>query len=294
METARRLSWLLGLWAMTAFASVFVPSTAEGGEKPQRIVSLCVPGDQLLLYLVPRERIVALSQFAADPDLSPNYQKATGIPRIRGGVEALTAMQPDLVITSVYSTKSTTDALIKRGVKVVKLNIPNTFDELRAMIRDTARILSEEAKAEALIRDMDARLEQLQARRPPESDWPTAFISFQDHFTIGSYFSFAGTLLETVGCRNIGSQFASGRAVPLETALATRPQLLILARYNEANPISTQRNHTADYFRRLGTEVIPVSMRDIASPDPSNLEFAERLQEKLLPIAAKNQQHQPK
>jgi len=257
---------------------------------PQRIVSLCVPGDQLLLSLVPRERIVALSQYAVDPDLSANYQQAEGIPRVRGGAESLVTLQPDLVLTSVYSNPMVTAYLTKRGVKVVALDIPTNFDELRDQIRNVARIVGEEEKAETLIRDMDVRLEKLRAHRLPKAEWPAIFICFQDRFSMGSHASFTDALLEAVGCRNIANQLAKSGAIPLETVLFARPDMVIFTRYKVSHPTSTQMNHLPAFFRRIGSEVASVSMRDIVSPDPSSLNFAEWLQEKVLQIAEKKRQ----
>lgn len=273
------LALAMGLATLPALA---VEEPGPAAPKPQRIVSLCVQGDQLLLELVPRERIIALSQFAADPDISANCERAQGIPSNTGGAEALALLQPDLVLTSTYNTRLTSEALKQRGVRVLELDIPKDFDELRTLIRETGKNLGEEAKADAIIAAMDARIERIKARRPPQSQRPAAMFYFQDGFTPGGH-TFANAILEIAGFRNLGAQFSPGvgASAPLEAVLMVRPQLLILTRYREARPTQTQISEVHPLFQRLGTQVISVSFRHVSSPDPSNLELAEMLQQYL-------------
>jgi iron complex transport system substrate-binding protein len=257
-------------------------SEAPAPAKPMRIASTCVQGDQLLLELVPRERIVAVSQLATDPDISPNYEKARGIPQTGGGSEALALLQPELVLTSSFGPRLVGDALKQRGVRVVELGIPNDFAELRALLRTAAREVGEEARAEEIIARMDARLARLEARRPPPDQRPRAMFYFQDGFTPGAR-TFANALLEAAGYRNLGGQFSPGvgASAPLEAVLMARPELLILTSYREAQPAHTQNFPLQALFTRLGTHVVSVSFRNLSSPDPANLELAERLQQYL-------------
>ena len=252
--------------------------------KPQRIVSICLQGDQLLLQLVPRERIVALSALAADPDISAHWEAARGIPVTHGGAEDFIRLKPDLVLVSSNSTRLIVPFLKRIGVRVLELGIPTNFDELRDQIRLAGRSLGEEAHAEEIVRSMDARLERLQARCPPDAQRPSALFYFQDRFTPG-YHTFANALLEAAGFRNLAATFSHGVGVSasVETIIMARPQYLILARFRETNPTRTQLSETQPLFRELGaeTKIISVSIRDLISPDPSNLELAEMLQERL-------------
>lgn len=257
---------------------------AEPLSKPQRIVSICLQGDQLLLQLVPRERIVALSALATDPDISAHWEAARGIPLIRGGVEELVRLKPDLVLVSSNSTPLTGVMLKQLDVRVLELGIPVDFDELRDQLRLAGRSLGEEARAEDTVRDMDLRLARLKAGRSAVAQRPTALFYFQDRFTPGAH-TFANAILEVAGFRNLaavpGSDF--GASTSLESILMARPQYLILTRFRESNPTLTQLSEAQPLFRKLGvqTKVITVSFRQLAQPDLSNLELAEMLQSQL-------------
>lgn len=252
--------------------------------KPQRIVSICLQGDQLLLQLVPRERILALSTLATDPDISAHWEAARGIPVTHGGAEEFIRLKPDLVLVSSNSTLLIVPLLKRLGIPVLELGIPTNFDELREQIQQAGRSLGEEAKAEEIVRTMDARLERLQARRPPVAQRPSALFYFQDQFTPGAN-TFPNAILEAAGFRNLASSFSPGVGVTasMETIIMARPRYLILAHFRDASPTRTQLCETQPLFCQLGadTKVISVSFRDLISPDPSNVELSEMLQERL-------------
>jgi len=256
----------------------------ELSSKPLRVVSICLQGDQLLLQLVPRERIIALSALSTDPDISAHWEAARGLPLIRGGAEELIRLKPDLVLVSINSAPLTLAVLKRLGVRVLKLGIPTDFDELRDQLRLAGRSLGEEARAEKIVEDMDARLARLQARRPAVAQRPSALFYFQDRFTPGSH-TFANAILEVAGFRNLVGMHISdfGGSASAESILMARPQYLILTRFREASPTSTQLSETQPLFRKLGaqTKVISVSFRQLAEPDLSNLDLAEMLQARL-------------
>ena len=270
---------LLLVWAGRCHAD-------EPSSRPMRVVSICLQGDQLLLQLVPHERIVALSALATDPDISAHWEEARGIPLIHGGAEELIRLKPDLVLFSSNSTPLTAALLKQLGVRVLELGIPTDFDELRDQLRLVGRSLGEEARAEEIVKDMDARLARLKARRPAEAERPTALFYFQDRFTPGAH-TFANAILEVAGFRNLAAVDSSnfGASASAESILMARPQYLILTRFRESNPTLTQLSETQPLFRKLGaqTKVISISFRQLAQPDLSNLELAETLQARLYP-----------
>jgi len=104
---------------------------------------------------------------------------------------------------------------------------------------------------------------------------------FQDGYVPGAH-TFANAILEAAGFRNIGCNFGSGAggSASLESIVMARPQFLILTRYREDAPTRTQYSTTQPLFRKLSaeTEIISVSFRYLASPDPSNLDLAAMLQ----------------
>ena len=245
---------------------------------PQRIASLCLQGDDLLLELVARERIVALSALAADPDISAQWKAAQGIPVHHGGAEELIRLKPDLVLVSAGCAPLTTAILRQCGVPTLELGIPADFGELREQIVAVGRSLGETARAESMARELDARLERLRAGRPAEGRRPSAMFYFQDRFVPGAH-SFAQALLDAAGFQNLAAAHASGGGIAsLESVVMARPQYLILTQFREGHPAWTQLSVAQPLFGKWKERIVSVPFRQLAQPDFSNVELAEMLQ----------------
>ena len=263
-------------------------SSSWGGETktiPRRLLSICCQGDQLLLQLVDRDRIIALSDLATDPDISPHWQEARDVPVIAGRVEDLVRLHPDLVIAGNATTRAAVAILKRFGVPVLEISVPDTFDELRTQILKIATVIGAEDRAKPIVARMDERLSRLRAADILVGERPTALLYFQDGFTPGGH-TFANAILEAAGFRNLGANFSAGfgASAPLEAVLMTHPRFLILSHYREAHPTATQVSATQPLFRNLGagTKVLSVSFRHLACPDPGNLDLAEQLQQQLI------------
>jgi iron complex transport system substrate-binding protein len=239
----------------------------------------------LLLQLVPRSRIALLSQYALDPEISVHWKEAEGIPSARGGLEELVRLQPDLVLVSSYSSPTLISLLKSRGVRVLEIGVINDFDALRELILQAGHCVGEEARADEIIRGMEARIERLKAKRPVIESRPKAMFYFQDGFAPGPR-SFANAILELAGFSNVGARINGGEGVnvSMETVLMSRPDVLILTRYCESHPTLTQLDWAHPLFRQLAmlTKIISVPFTQLASPDPENLALAETLQQLLL------------
>ena len=198
----------------------------------QRIVSLNLCTDQILLDLVPRERIAALSFLAADATMSPRVADAKGIPLVRGAAEEVLAFDPDLILAGTYSTPATVSLLERLGRRVVKVPMASNFEEIRLAVRLMADAVGEPERGRALISQFDRRLAE--ATVPAGGARPT-IVSMQ----VNSLASGPGSLLDEVfaaaGYRNMardaeaaGKLGPAGR-LPLETLLLSPPDLIVLA-----------------------------------------------------------------
>ncbi len=266
MKRALPLLWLLFFLAGSCW-----------GSGARRLVSICLPGDQLLLQLARPKEIVAVSWLAHDAELSPRWEEARRYPATRGTAEELMLLKPDLVFAGTFTTPATRAVLRQLGIPVVELGVPSNFEELRAQIRLAAQALGGEAveKAEAIIATMDARLHALQAGEPK----PAALFYYQDGFTPGEG-TFAHALLEAAGYRNLGAELARQYRVstPLERVLLAKPDLLIVSRYMEEHPTFGEITARHPVLKRVKeVRIVAYPFRHLDCPDPRNLELVEEL-----------------
>jgi iron complex transport system substrate-binding protein len=100
-----RASRLLGVAGLGLAASVTIGICAaaqgpagEGARKPQRVVSINLCVDELVLRLADRRNIASISWLARDPDNSNVADMAREVPIIHGLAEEIFPLDPDLVI----------------------------------------------------------------------------------------------------------------------------------------------------------------------------------------------------
>jgi len=196
---------------------------------PQRIVSLNLCTDQLVLELVERPRIAMLSQLATDPLLSWRAAEARGVARFDGSVEAVMGLAPDLVLAGSLASVSTVAVLQRLGYRVETLAMPESIADSLRFIVEVGKLLGEEAAARELRDRTAARLAHVKERAAALAGAPLALIYLPNGLSPG-----AGTLkdelLRLAGFRNLTAEqgIRDYGTIGLETLLAHRPALVVL------------------------------------------------------------------
>lgn len=227
MTTLCRLFRKVALGFTALWAAGPSPVLSAQAEPPQRIVSLTVCTDQLLLDLVPRSRIAAVSYLATDPTLSLMVEEARGLKGVRGLAEEVLAVDPDLIIAQEYSTTATVNLLRRLKYHVVLVPLATDFNGLRRGIRIIAQAVGEEAHGEELIAEFDQRLA---AARPKGPGRPTA-VAYQVNSLASGPGSLVDAALRVAGFHNVARDrsLGPGGRLPLEAIVADPPDLVVLA-----------------------------------------------------------------
>jgi iron complex transport system substrate-binding protein len=204
------------------------PARAQAAPKPQRIVSLDLCADQLLIELAERERIAAVTHLAADPEVSAIWEKAKGLPVTRGVAEDVLRHRADLVLAGPFGVAPTVNLLRRLKANVVVVPMASDLDGVRAAVRVVASAIGEEKRGAAMIRAFDRRLAEV--KLSARANAPTAIV-----YQVGGAVSVAGSLadaaLAAAGFRNkaAGYRLTRGGQVPLELLAAAPPDVLILS-----------------------------------------------------------------
>jgi iron complex transport system substrate-binding protein len=157
--------------------------------KPRRIVSQTLGTDEILFALVPPERLVGLSPLVHDPKYSNALEIAAGHPApIIDSAEDALRLKPDIVFVATYSRAELVELLAATGAPVYRLA---NFDDLDGVMRNIRRVgeaIGEEAAAERVVQQMQARLAAIAARR--EGHPRPRVLSYSGGFTAGRGTSF--------------------------------------------------------------------------------------------------------
>ena len=226
------------------------PAHAQAVAKPNRIVSLDLCTDQLLIELVERGRIAAVTHLAADPATSTIPEKARGIPITRGAAEDVLRHDPDLVLAGPFGVAPTVSLLRRLRRNVVVVPLAADLGGVRAAVRAVAAAVGEEARGEAILAQFDRRLASLLLAKPGST--PSAVI-----YQVGGGVSGAGSLadaaLAAAGFRNLAGEYrlTRGGQVPLELLVARPPDLLVLS-----SAAGEYRTVVADNLRHPALQVL--------------------------------------
>ncbi|ALQ39590.1 hemin receptor [Fusobacterium hwasookii ChDC F174] len=151
--------FLILLFSFTAIVNAKGVQT----KKYNHIVSLTLSGDEMLLGLIPENRIAGLSgKINEDKEISNVVDKAKKFPKVEGNEEVLMSLEPDLIIVADWLSKRITDIGAITGAKVYFYKTPNSYEEQKKLIRDLANLVEEKENGEKLIKNMDDRLKALQ------------------------------------------------------------------------------------------------------------------------------------
>jgi iron complex transport system substrate-binding protein len=169
---------LIALTIALLLALIYQPHTLVGHTAvlpfpPQRIVSLTLAADEILLALVPperSERIVALTYLADDPRFSNVLAEAKSVGvKVRPNAERVIALQPDLVLFATYVSATAKSLLRETGIPFFELPSYTALAGVQQNILALGRAIGENERAHALATAMAEQIRTIQqqtAHRP--------------------------------------------------------------------------------------------------------------------------------
>jgi len=217
---------------------------------PRRIVSTYLGADELLASLVSPVRVVAVSAYADDPATSNchgAYPK--GVPRLRTEPERILSLEPDLVCVAGYTEPEALRLTVGTGLPIVRWSRFSSFTDIVAMLRLHGAALGEEARAAALVGELEALLADLASRLAGVR--PVRVLYYDPpSYTFGPG-SLVGEILARAGGDNVAAQLGivGPGQIQLETVLGLEPEAIVMPRYADngsrmdemaANPIWQQ------------------------------------------------------
>lgn len=255
-----------------AVGLVAIAATASGADvphRPARIVSLNLCTDELVLRLADRSRIASVTWLAATSSVSNVADLALGIPANHGLAEEIVPLDPDLVVAGRYTARTAVAFLKRAGIAVLDLDVPHTFDEIRAQYRRMGQVLGEDGRAERIIADIDNRLQSIPA--VPAGVRPRALVFNANGYTVGKG-SLTDEIITRAGMDNLAVTLGIdnyGR-IPLETVVTGHVDVLILSSFRDGpwamatevlrHPVLTRMSD------RMRTAVVPGRLWACAGP----------------------------
>lgn len=207
----------------------------HGDQKPQRIVSLNICADELVLQIADPKHILSVTWLAKEPSESNVVARAGKIPSNHGLAAEVIPLEPDLVVVGTVTTPIATSMIKRAGIPLLVLPPANSVEDVRRQIQKVAKVVGEVDHGSELLDRLDRRFEDLSVL--PEHGRPTAIVFSPNGFTAGP-----GTLVDDVirrsGFDNLAGRrsFGAYHHVPLEILLSEPPDVLIIDSVEESKP----------------------------------------------------------
>lgn len=217
---------LRAILALSAILAAMPAARAAGSvEAPVRVVSMNLCADELVLRLADRDQVLAVTYLARDPRGSTVAAEAAGVPVTRGLTEEIVALKPDLVIAGAFTTRATVSMLKRVGSPVLELGVPADLDGVRAQIRQVAGVLGHPERGEAMVADLDARLDSVTPATKPLR----ALVMRPNAFTVAPG-GLGDALIRAAGLVNVAAEIGRDRfgQVPLEAAALANADLIVV------------------------------------------------------------------
>jgi len=222
----------LRLTALSTLTLTVTLNLAAGGEAPapHRIASLNLAADELLVELVPPERLVAVTSFADDPGLSNVVGRVPrDVTRItHAQLERLVELRPDLVVVADFTDADFLHMLSSSGLPYYRLGGLDSWAGIRQGILQFANVVGAPAKGQALVAGLDLSLGNLDrhlegASRPRVLWW-------NEPDTAGRG-TLVDAIIERAGGRNLAVEMGveGVRPVGAERVLAADPDVFLVA-----------------------------------------------------------------
>src|SRR6266581_1110720 len=156
-----------------------IPPHVGGGERPSatgsapsapqaplRVASLNLTADEVLVDILPPDRLIGVTRWADDPSTSNVAGRVpAGAFRFpKADLERLVALGPDLVVVSEYTDADFLRLLERSGMRTHRMTGLASFAGIRAAILDLGRAVGAPEAAARLAVQHEARLRELDRR----------------------------------------------------------------------------------------------------------------------------------
>jgi iron complex transport system substrate-binding protein len=211
------------------------PGNAEAAgdsphDNPQRIVSINLCADELLVTLADPDQIADLSIYATDPTLSYVADAAKRFRHDAAEAETVIDLKPDLILAGRFTKRATREMLGRLGYRVELLDSVTSIDNSIAQIRRIAALVGHPDRGEALVEKIEAAQARAEAKAATMKERPTAAVYQRRGYVTGAE-TLTGELLSLAGFVNVAGDLTgkTGGFVPLEKIVATPPDMIVVS-----------------------------------------------------------------
>jgi iron complex transport system substrate-binding protein len=298
MHTRTRFRTLAGIVAGLSLLAAGCGDDGTAGSNPadpdgaSAIISLSPTATEMLYAIGAGDQVIGVDDLSNHP--AEAAAKMQGLSGFEPNVEAIAALEPDLVITD--GTKPDfLGQLDTVGIAHWEGPAAVTFDDIYAQIQQLGAATGHVGEAAELVGQMQTDIEAVIAGLPTLDEPLTYYHELDDTFYTATGDTFIGTVYTAAGLENIADAAGNGNPYPqlsAEFIVTADPDLIFLActKYCDESPDSVAaRDGWGGLSAVVNGNVIPMD-DDIASRwGPRIVDYIEQVGVAVTAAAARNE-----
>lgn len=235
---------------------------------PQAIVSISASTTEILFAIGAGDQVVGRDEYSIYPEEAIEVT-SVGAMWEELPAEAILALEPDLVVAAQIISEEQVAALRDLGLKVYWQDNPTSYEELWENLRDFAKLTGHESETEALIADLEARVQAVQEKTATVTELPSVFYELDATDPSNPWTAGTGTFIDYIITQAGGTNAASAlegdyAQISSEQLIAINPDVILLA----DAPYGTTPESVAE---RPGWDVIKAVQEDAIYPIDPNM-----------------------
>jgi len=227
--------------AMTE-ASAGFPVTVKDGmgndftldKKPEKIASLTLGTDEVLLDLVGPERLVGVTYLVDDKttsNIADRPELAQIKARLQDDPEQVIALAPDLLFVGSFTKPEVIDQIKQAGINVYVVGNFTSIAAMEQNILTIGKLVGEDAKAQAMVDDMDKKLAAIADKlKAAPAEKPSVLYLAAEGWSAGKDTT-VDDIIAKAGGTNAASMLTDWNQISPEKVVELNPDVVILSPY---------------------------------------------------------------
>jgi iron complex transport system substrate-binding protein len=229
----------MAAYALLLAASLALAATAAGA-KPERVASLNLCTDELLLLLADHRQIASVTHLAHQRSETAYWREARRFRSNDGSLLSVAGLKPDLVLTMGGGGRDRAVIARRLGVRVLDLPYPHSLADIEASVRRVAVELGQRGRGEQVLARFGG-LKRTAPSRPVDTIWLGGG---------GRSMPAVGLAAEWMRLAGLRQRPLRGDRVTLEQLLVSPPKVLLRSDYRQGEYSGEQRWLTHPLARR--------------------------------------------
>lgn len=217
-------------------------------EEPQKIVSLAPSTTEILGALGITDKVVGRTSYCNYPSEVTSAQDVGGTSN--PNVEAIVALQPDLVVASTHVSDEVISKLREVNIPVAFLNEQENFEGTYSAIENIGLLTGRTEEAKAVVEEMKTKIETTieKVNALNKTDKPSVYYAlwYGDSDSTAGGDTFIGQMIQLAGGNNIAND-VEGWSISKEKIVEGNPDMIIVPAGNGIK----EGLETTDFYKDL-------------------------------------------